>query len=120
MDRRKTGVSVKISENGERKGGSCRSIYEREGRIESNNVYIHTVQRRDPLNNLTTFTFRLLLKGRVLSYLTPNHAIYLPSCTCRAEFPASLNQLRIRYRPPSAGVYTFLNVLKYQLEDFEP
>lgn len=107
LDRRKTSVSVKISEGGERKGGSCCSTHDRKERIESHNVYIHTIQRRDPLNNLTIFTFRLLLKSRILSYLTPNHAIYLPSCTCRAEFPATLKQLRNRYSSPSAGGYTF-------------
>ena len=67
------------------------------------NVYIRTLQRRDPLNNSTTFTIRLLLKSRVLFYLTPNHAIYLPSCICRAEFPAVINQLRLL--PVRKGLY---------------
>ena len=71
------------------------------------------IQRTDPLNNLITFTFRLLLeillKSRVLSYFTPNHAIYLLSCACKSRLSGDsyLTKFESGVAPRPQGVITF-------------
>lgn len=48
----------------EKENGEVEVLFIQKGRIESHNVYIHTIQRRDPPKDLTTLTFRLLTKTR--------------------------------------------------------